>query len=611
MAVTAADIVIENNVAKMKFTGTISGYTDANAMKMAFGLVHKLDASAGVSDEHDGEWLVGSETPAAADYKYAPTVADGEFEVKIDISAAAFVKGSYAVYLGTNGKYAQVSLQQANWGDGSAEIHGVKVIIRGDRSLLVAEELPPVHMTEILVEKDGATTYVKVGGALAGMTEAEFTALTPKVTMERQVGGWAQLVREASQVSCVIENGKAYVKIDISDLGVGGYMIKIGYDGASAPNTTLECEAFDKRNEPVVNGKYEYGPYFATGDNVNNADHLYGCAGIFIAAHPKDITADTTRLEAETDLFVTGASIATKEEEDTATSGTGYAKELTVSGNFWNKTTGSAEAVVNIKSEADYLVKVAYKSNATAEAFKLKIDGQDKGNKGEAADEWKVFESDLLTLTAGSHKITVEGLESVKTSIDYIELVKHDHVALASWGEKVSAAEGLCAYTPGTCDEKAIIKLEAGADLNGKLTNGNKLGKNTSNNSYDGTVISSYKFNAAAAGTVKLYMEGAFDADGNDARGFYSGKKKVNNKDVTFDYDAAEETHPTNTLMKMNGTEITLPTQKYGDLLGTTTKNTFKTFKIAEVAVAEGVNEFTITATNSYGLKINAFYVLF
>lgn len=283
----AADIVKENNKAYLKVTGTLTGVT-GNAAKFAFGLQHKANDNLGLPDAKDGQWLVGSETPAAADYKYAPTLgADGAFEVKIDISEIAFEKGNYTMMLGPSGAYAALAVGQTNYGDGTAEINSMKLIFRGDQNLLVAEELPPVHLTEEFVEIDSENNkaYLKIGGELT-TSEAAFLALTPKVTFERQVGGWQQFPKSGADVTTVVDGTKGYVKADITDLAEGGYQVKIGFDGAAAPNTTMEGESYDMRTKATaVNpgkalGTKGFYPYFQAGGN--NANTLYGCCGLFI-----------------------------------------------------------------------------------------------------------------------------------------------------------------------------------------------------------------------------------------------------------------------------------------------------------------------------------------
>ncbi len=280
VAVATVDLVVESNVAYLKVTGTIDGLT-GNAAKFALGLKHKTDASGGVTDPLDGEWLVGSETPAAADYKFVPTIANGSFEVKLSLAGITWAKGAYEMYVGPQGHYEKIDLQQADYGAGSVKANGLKMILRGDRDLIYAEELPPVLLTESTVVVEEEKAILKVGGELGSATEAEFLALTVKVTAERQVGGYNKSVIDAAKVTTAVEGTKGYVKIDVTALGVGGYQIKLGFDGTSAPNTVMECDSYDMRETPTVVGTKGFAPYFAAG--TNDADHLYGCCGLFVS----------------------------------------------------------------------------------------------------------------------------------------------------------------------------------------------------------------------------------------------------------------------------------------------------------------------------------------
>jgi uncharacterized repeat protein (TIGR02543 family) len=282
-----ADIVIESNKTYLKFTGTLTGVT-GDAAKFAFGLQHTANQQIGYVDPDDGQWLVGSATPAAADYKYAPTIdAQGNFEVKVEITGVQFIKGSYTMFVGPQGGYAAIAVGQANYGQGTSELNGTKLIFRGDQNLLVAEELPPIHLTESKVEIDteNSKAYIKVGGELT-ITEAAFNALDIKVSFERQVGGWSKTPKTGEDVVKVVEGTKGYVKVDITDLAIGGYQVKIGFDGQSEPNTTMETESYDMRASAsmmnpgtAINGKGYY-PYFLAGGS--GADTLYGCCGLFI-----------------------------------------------------------------------------------------------------------------------------------------------------------------------------------------------------------------------------------------------------------------------------------------------------------------------------------------
>lgn len=292
-----ADIVIESNKTYLKFTGTLTGVT-GDAAKFAFGLQHTANQQIGYVDPDDGQWLVGSATPAAADYKYTPTIdAQGNFEVKVEITGVQFIKGSYTMFVGPQGGYAAIAVGQANYGQGTSELNGTKLIFRGDQNLLVAEELPPIHLTEETVEIDTENNkaYIKVGGELT-ITEAAFNALDIKVSFEKQVGGWSKTPKTGEDVIKVVEGTKGYVKVDITDLGEGGYQVKIGFDGQSEPNTTMECESYDMRETPFVLGTKAYAPYFSAGGS--GADTLYGCCGLFISHHHNmvDTKSETSAL---------------------------------------------------------------------------------------------------------------------------------------------------------------------------------------------------------------------------------------------------------------------------------------------------------------------------
>lgn len=168
------------------------------------------------------------------------------------------------------------------------------------------------------------------------------------------------------------------------------------------------------------------------------------------------------------------------------------------------------------------------------------------------------------------------------------------HTHEFTFGAAGEAAQGEVAYAVGTCKGcgKEAIKILSGADMNGKLKQDDKLPKGT--NGYDGTAIAKYVF-SATAGAGELYVEAAHDNAGNDARSFYDGKVGNSNSFPLPD-------GKTNTVMKMNGEEITLPTATYGELGLPATANQFALIKIADVTLAAS-NEFTMTATSSYGLK--------
>lgn len=427
VAFTNADFVKVADADFLKINGTISGFANADAMKMAFGLLHKDAADGGLADPLDGEWLVGSAEPAAADYKYAPIVSAGEFEVSIPMAEVVFVKGAYEIYVGPKGHYAKVTLSQAAWGSGAVKAGGLKMILRGDRSLIFAEELPDIALTEAttFVEGEGvdAKVFIQVGGEL-GIEPEVFLAKVVKVTFERQVGGWKKTEMLTSDenplVTLVVEGSKGYVKANITALDLGGYQVKLGFDGTSAPNTTMDTDSYDMRDNPTVLGNKEYAPYYAAG--TNDAAHLYGCCGLFIEAVATQITQDTTRLEAE-NAVIANATVTPK-GEDTAVSGESYLAGMTRTSG-WNGKTSSADFIIRVPATSDYIVNIAYKCPATTtSALSLVVDGGAAIAIGTVAEAWTVA-SEVINLAAGAkHTISVRGVSGVTSQLDYIELVK-------------------------------------------------------------------------------------------------------------------------------------------------------------------------------------------
>ena len=358
----AADIVKESNKIYLKFTGTLTGVT-GEAAKFAFGLQHKASSQIGYVDPDDGQWLVGSETPASADYKYAPTIGtDGAFEVKIEITNVQFIKGSYTMFVGPRTGYAAIAVGQANYGNGNAEINGTKLIFRGDQNLLVAEELPPVHLTQELIEIDETNNkaYIKVGGELT-ITEAAFQALDIKVSFEKQVGGWSKTAKTGNDVVKVVEGTKGYIKVDITDLSEGGYQVKIGFDGQSEPNTTMECESYDMRETPYHLGSKGFAPFFLAGDNTK--ENLYGCCGLFVQHYHNWERAAAQITDSELWKLTCGDATHVGYELDLNTTNT---QSLVTTGSDAYKMNGKKESIFDIDGIETGEYEVYFKCHVSA-----------------------------------------------------------------------------------------------------------------------------------------------------------------------------------------------------------------------------------------------------
>lgn len=289
MAVNAIDVVTESDKVYVKISGTMSGYTSADAMKMAFGL---LDASP--AQGTTAEWLIGSETPADADYKLVPTIntTAGTFELKVDVSIVTTVKaGMFTIYVGSKGNYAAVGSQGVTMGSGKGVAAGFRWYIRGDKGALAMDELPPVALTESFVKVEGegenAAVYHYIGGALntAKLAEADFLAKHPYVQYEACVN-WKQNVLGSSTktdlVTTVVENGKAYIKTNITDLPNETYNIKFNLVEDKDADIKMD-EVIDKRDESdqVIFNGHAYAVY--ADYNKSDKSDIYGNCGLYIS----------------------------------------------------------------------------------------------------------------------------------------------------------------------------------------------------------------------------------------------------------------------------------------------------------------------------------------
>jgi len=287
MAVNALDVVTESNKVYLKISGTISGFANADAIKMAFGLLDAIPAQGATA-----EWLLGSETPADADYKLAPTVNNGAFELKIDVSTIANVKaGVFSIYLGPKGAYAVISTTGVTMGSGKGIYNGYRWYIRGDKGALAMDELPPLGLTESFVKVEGegenAAVYHYIGGALntAKLTEAEFLAKHPYVQYEACVQWKTNIMGSAEKtdlVTTVVENGKAYIKTNITSLPNETYNIKFNLAEDKDADIKMD-EIIDKRDESdqVIFNGHAYAVY-ADYNKTEKAD-IYGNCGLYIS----------------------------------------------------------------------------------------------------------------------------------------------------------------------------------------------------------------------------------------------------------------------------------------------------------------------------------------
>ena len=285
VAFSGIDIIEEGGKAYAKLTGTISDFANADAMKMAFGLV-------------SGEtYIMGSATPAAADYKYAPVVTNGAFELKVDLSGATLAQGDYTVMCGPKGHYASVGGQQSGmtYGTGKAVANGFRFSVRSHNGAIALDELPPIAMTisrlEIEGEGENAKIYHIVGGQLntSKMTQAAFEALTPLMVYETTVSGWHQYKSNTSGAELtttvsVDAQGNALIKTDITSLPNDKYNIKVNLDNTVTQYADTKMDVvIDTSANPVIFGGHEYVCYADSSKSAK--DDIYGNCGLIITSH--------------------------------------------------------------------------------------------------------------------------------------------------------------------------------------------------------------------------------------------------------------------------------------------------------------------------------------
>lgn len=208
--------------------------------------------------------------------------------------------------------------------------------------------------------------------------------------------------------------------------------------------------------------------------------------------------------------------------------------------------------------------------------------------------------SGASTLTLKNNKngysMYIFGLRLVKVG-DVVE----EHVHAFGADVDVPAGDGTVAYKKAVCScGLTKITIDAGSDLNEKLTRFGKLSK-----PYDGTQIAKYVFESDVAFDGKLYAYGGVDGSGTDKnweKSFYSGKDKTRT-----------EAGKTNTEFTFNTEALTVSTASYGatGIKTMINKDDLKTdgdgqniglIEIGDVSVIKGTNTLQFAACDSYGI---------
>lgn len=312
-SVTISTLGIEkgtDNKAYVVVTGTHKNYTDTSTIKFAFGLQHKSVNNVDTSTD----WAVGSESPADADYKYAPTFGEnGALTVKFELdSLTGITKGAYAIYAGIKGAYTDLTSslggdpnqgEENHYTGGKVAdtTHKLKYYLRSDVSALIADDLPPVSLSEARVEKgEDDHPYVYIGGEL-GVTTEEFLAFKPYVNFQNNgsqgaIGGGAGQAwsntrmdvasgEETGLVTVVVDGTKGYVKIDVSSLGNGGYNTHLNFTAKTQADAKMDA-AINTVDTPVTIGAHTYAFFADPTASSGDGSKYWGNLALIVADAP-------------------------------------------------------------------------------------------------------------------------------------------------------------------------------------------------------------------------------------------------------------------------------------------------------------------------------------
>lgn len=311
--ITEMDIKGENGKAYIVVKGTYKNIAEAD-QKLAFGIAHKSVTDV---DTGEGGWIYGAETPAATDYNVAPVVdaAKGTFEAKLEVSAlTTLAAGGYSVWAGMKGFYADItdqmkatnsSANDSTLGGGKANGGGYKFYFRGDVAALIMDKLPPVTLEECFFrgeDVDGVThAYAFIGGTL-GVDAATFTAYTPFVNLQcngnsgcvgyqtasGKASNWSNTRMdwandaESGLVTCVVEGTKGYVKVDLTDVKIGGFNTHLNVVEKKQADCKMDA-AINTVETPTLIAGRNYAAFCDPTAAASDGDHYWGNLAIIIS----------------------------------------------------------------------------------------------------------------------------------------------------------------------------------------------------------------------------------------------------------------------------------------------------------------------------------------
>ena len=293
VVVESAALVKEQD-GKVAFTiaGTYDLY-NAGELKFAWG----------IADAASNEFVVGKETPEAADYKADGVTLDATaktFTAKLYLAdLTGFAAGKfYNIYAGTQedtgAAYAKVEVTEVN----SMKDTTYNYCVRDDQANAIAiEELPPFAFAEesiVDLTGDHEGRWLKIGGAIASKyaeyTDEQFNALNPAADFQLVGGMWTVSRLTAENVWIAKEGTKAYVYLNVSGLSAGNaYITHLaikGADGVANCYTDNTIDAEDTQHIYKYESEslqYRFYSNPAVGQAGGEAEY-FGCFAVIVEA---------------------------------------------------------------------------------------------------------------------------------------------------------------------------------------------------------------------------------------------------------------------------------------------------------------------------------------
>lgn len=241
--VESVDFKVIDNKVNLQVVGTCAGFKAAD-FKWALALQSKGES---------GEYLVGGDEFAAADYKYVGTITGDAFTVNFNLQDIQAPEGmekaaQYTIKLGVLGYEDEIDVG-ANSDASRVKDSNYAYYIRNDQGVgsansVIIDDLPLISLQEAEIINTDKKVIVKFGGDFkAGLTTEQY------VYFDLQCIN-AYSLNQPSSKEITISGTKAYINADITSILKAGnrYSTHLSFTDlgwAQKPNCTMEV-SFDK-----------------------------------------------------------------------------------------------------------------------------------------------------------------------------------------------------------------------------------------------------------------------------------------------------------------------------------------------------------------------------